>query len=170
MLSQLSLSICISQFNHMQCKWHHLEAKFAACVDILAVLPVPADQAVWCVLSCQTRRCLFLGHQWVYKRSDCCSSIVVVQAPRTLELSWHCSSSYFVYNSNTYSSPIIYSAIFIQLSHLPSFVSLFLKLKKLSQIHVRGTTCLENVKVVCTLVMLILRNECTKENKRSVKY
>ena len=37
MLSQLSLSICISQFNHMQCMWRHLEAKFAACVDILAV-------------------------------------------------------------------------------------------------------------------------------------
>ena len=55
-------------------------------------------RTVWSVLSCQTRRCLFLGRLWVYEGSDCCSR--TVWEPRSLEISWYCSSSYFVYNFN----------------------------------------------------------------------
>ena len=52
---------------------------------------------VWSVWSGQTRRCLFLGCLWVYKRSDCCSG--TIREPRMLEMSWHCSSSNFVYKT-----------------------------------------------------------------------
>ena len=31
---------------------------------------------VWCILSCQNWRSLFLGRYWIYSRSDCCSRTV----------------------------------------------------------------------------------------------
>ena len=71
---------------------------------------------VWCVLSCQTRRCLFLGRLRVYTRSDCCSG--TVWEPRTLEISWHCFSSNFVYNFNkTPWFPLMWKVRFVTFVH-----------------------------------------------------
>ena len=39
-----------------------------------------------------------IARLWVYERSDCCSG--TIWEPRMLEISCHCSSSFFVYNFN----------------------------------------------------------------------
>ena len=78
------------------------------------------SSTVWCVKSGQTRRSLFLGRLRVYTRSDCCSR--TVWHPGTLDFSWHCFSSNFVYNFNkTPWFPLMWMVRFVTFVHKDLF-------------------------------------------------
>ena len=73
----------------------------------------------------QTRRSFFLGRLRVCTRSDCCSR--AVWEPRSLEISYHCSSSYFVYNfSKTPWFPLMWMIRFVNFVHKDLFPDKYL--------------------------------------------
>ena len=87
-----------------------------------SALAAADEQGLHTALLIQSGRCSPAKHRgayglWVYERSDCCSR--TVWDPRMLEISCHCSSSYFVYNfSNTYWSHGVGCRIFKWISHV----------------------------------------------------